>query len=202
MVLASCSDTSQCLLEIVAYDHEGNRLNGLEILRFTPREAPERNLLTTMPRKIRIVGGSQVDIDRQLLGQVALITVKHPKSGEIAQPVFLMQCSQRVSLRIGEASAYGDVTFDTLKGRVTGCSFEGDWWIRATSMFGQYFPPAALEARVEKDGTFHLSGPMAGERYIIVIGKEKTPVKAIGTNIISGSVNDIGTLDLSASCPP
>lgn len=198
-----CIAADPCRIEIAAYDFAGNRLHSFRLIRVAPREAPEINLLTAVPRKIRVSKQVEVAINSELLGQVVLITVQYERKKELVQPVFLMKCSQRVSLRLGANLGPEDVTFDRIRGSLTGCSFTGDWWVRAFSMFGQYIPPGALEAKVNKDGTFEITGPMDGERHIIVIGKAKNPVKAIGANIIAyGPVNDIGTIDLSGACPP
>jgi hypothetical protein len=112
-----------------------------------------------------------------------------------------MQCPQRVSIRFGSSEAYGDFGFETLHGRVHGCSFEGDWWIRAMPMFGSAPSQGSLDGAVELDGKFMMSGQIEGQRMLLVIGKDKQPVKAVALNFTAGEANDVGDIDLAAVCP-
>ncbi len=112
-----------------------------------------------------------------------------------------MQCPQRVSLRFGVADAYGDVSFQTVRGRLSGCKFTGDWWIRAMPMFGTYSPPMPVEGWIQEDGSFSISGQMDGERYIVIIGKAKSPLKTVGIDVTAGRAADAGVIDMSSACP-
>jgi len=204
LVLAGCSrgaESGACLLDLPVYDPVGNRLD-FRVTRVTPRENANVNLLFVRPREVRRASNHQLMLDRSLLRRVIVVTLEDAAGTKIAQPVFVMQCPQRVSLRTGVSEAYGDVSFQTVTGRLSGCRFAGDWWIRAINMFGASTTPASLEARVEEDGSFSLSGQLSGERHVLVIGKEKSPVEAVGVNVTVGKVINLGTLALTGRCPP
>jgi hypothetical protein len=112
-----------------------------------------------------------------------------------------MQCPQRASIRVGESELYGDVLYVTIRGRASGCRFSGDWWIRAMPMFGTSSSQPALDGYIQQDGTFALSGQMQAERHLVVFGRDKQPVKAIGVDVTVGKDNDVGIVDLAGSCP-
>lgn len=42
---------------------------------------------------------------------------------------------------------------------------------------------------------------MVGERHLLTIGKGNQPVKTFGVNVTIAKPNDMGTLDLTGSCP-
>lgn len=52
-----------------------------------------------------------------------------------------------------------------------------------------------------KDGAFSLRASMPGERYVIVIGKDRQPVKAFATDVTAGGKNNMGSISLAGSCP-
>jgi hypothetical protein len=198
---ANGAEPGACLLELPVYGPVGvrNRLD-FKVTRVTP-ENTTVNLLSARPKEVRRTGNQQLMLDRGLLQRVIVVTLENSAGTKITQPVFLMQCPQRVSLRVGVAEAYGDVNFQIVTGRLAGCRFSGDWWIRAINMFGISTTRAPLETRVEADGSFSLSGQMSGERHIFVIGKDNSPVHAIGVNVTEGKISNLGTIDLSGRCP-
>lgn len=200
----SCSEEPPCRVYLPVYDQFGDRLDQFRVTRVTPRkgEGPQVNLMTLFPQNVRRADNDELILDRSLFGRVLEVTLENQRQTEVTQPVFFMQCSQRVSVRVGVSEAYGDTVYESLTGRLTGCRFTGDWWVRAINMFGPWTAPAIPEARVEEDGSFRLSGHMEGERHIVVIGKDKSPVEAVGVNITKAGINDLGTIDLSGRCPP
>jgi hypothetical protein len=203
-ILAACASGAErgpCLLDLPVYDAAGNRLQ-FRVTRVTSRENASVNLLTVRPKEVRRESNHQLILDRSLLRRVIVVTLEDNAGAKVTQPVFVMQCPQRVSLRAGVSEAYGDVSFQTVTGRFAGCRFSGDWWIRAVNMFGASSASAPLEAGVAQDGSFSLSGQISGERHILVIGKDKVPLQALPVNVTVGKPNDLGTIDLSGRCPP
>lgn len=201
LISVSCAEVAPCRLEIPVYDPFGSRLD-FKITKVMPSEGAKVNLLKVRPKEVQLGKDGRLMLDRSLLGRVIEISLEDNRGVKVAQPVFLMQCAQRVSVRVGFSESYGDVTFQTVNGRFSGCRFSGDWWIRAMNMFGPASAVAPLEARVEQDGSFSLSGQMSGERHIIVVGKEKNPIEVIGIDVTVGRSINIGTYDLSGRCPP
>jgi hypothetical protein len=51
------------------------------------------------------------------------------------------------------------------------------------------------------DGSFRVPVSTTGGRHILVIGKEKTPLRSMGIDVTAGEKNDMGVVDLSGSCP-
>jgi len=204
LILAASSngaEPSSCVLDLPVYDEIGNRL-AFKVTRVTTREDSKVNLLSVRPGEIRRSGDQQLMVDRSLLRRVIVVTLEGNSRAKVTQPVFIMQCPQRVSFRSGVSEAYGDVAFQSLTGRIAGCRIAGDWWIRVSDMFGPLSGPTPLETRVEKDGSFSLPGQMSGGRQLLVIGKNNIPLKVIGVNVTVGKSRDLGTLDLSGNCPP
>ena len=197
----SAAGTSACMLDIPVYDAFGSRAN-YSVVWVSAERNDSINLLSARPSEVRKVADSRLILDRSLLRRVLVVTLEDRNGARVRHPVLLMQCPQRVSVRIGSNETGGDLAFSTLEGRLTGCGFAGDWWIRAINMFGSPTAPASLEAGVEPDGSFALSGHMAGERHLLVVGRDRFPVKSIGVNVVVGKPNDIGIVDVSGNCPP
>lgn len=202
LVSVSCTEEPPCRLYLPVYDQFGDRLHQFRVTRLTPLQNPQVNLLALFPHKVRRAGNDQLIVDRSLLGRELQVTLEDQQGARITQPLFFTECFERVSFRVGLTAGYGDSVRELVIGRLTGCRFTGDWWVRAINMFGPWTAPAIPEARVEENGSFRLKGYMLGERHIVVIGKDKWPVEAVGVNIQEGGINDLGTLDLSGRCPP
>lgn len=191
-----------CVLELPVYDSVGNRLD-FKVTRLSPEGNAQANLLSTNITgfSARVTGERVSFSDRSLIGRVILATLEGTGRRKVVQRVFLMQCPQRVSIRYGESAAYGDFTYVTIRGHASGCRLDGDWWVRAMPMFGWPSSPAALEGYIQPDGAISLSGQMTGERHIVVVGRDKQPVKTLAIDVVVGGKNDIGEVDLSGSCP-
>jgi hypothetical protein len=117
--------------------------------------------------------------------------------------VELASCEQRTSLRIGIRDTESEVHGARIDGRIAGCQLDKDWWVRAMPMFGGYDAPSIYEGLIRlTDGTFSIAAPMRGERHILVIGKAKEPLLAMGVDVMSGGgKTNVGVLDLSKTCP-
>jgi len=103
---------------------------------------------------------------------------------------------------IREGLGTGDVAWSVIKGRINGCTLAGDWWIRAVPMFGSQDSPIIHEGFINlSDGAFWIPSSIHGERHIIVIGRDKEPLKVLAFDAAEGGKNDVGAVDLSNSCP-
>jgi len=202
LILAGVLQThaAVCSLEVPVYDASGNKL-AFRVSRVSPEGKREINLLTVMPNLVSADGSRISFPDDTLLRRVIVITLEGANGQKVVRPILLMQCPQRASVRVGEFELYGDVLYVTIRGRASGCRFSGDWWIRAMPMFGANSSQLALDGYVQPDGTFALSGQIQGERYLVVFGKDKRPVKAIGVDVTVGKDNNVGIVDLAGSCP-
>ncbi len=191
-----------CALDVIAYDPFGNRLD-FRVTRVSPEGNDKINLLSLTHGTLRVTStkGRVTFSDRSALGRVVRITASNSRGDSWSNKVVLMQCPQRTSVRVGESDTIGLVTYTTLSGRATGCEFMGDWWVRAMPMFGISTDSEVFEGYIQKDGTFQLSGPMRGERHIVVLGRDKQPVEAVGVDVTVGKVDNIGVVDLTGSCP-
>ena len=145
--------------------------------------------------------GHLVLFDRSALGRAVVVTLSAPSGVSLTERVFLMNCPQRVSFRYGNAEGYGDVGFQAVSGRLTGCQFVGDWWVRGLPMFGQSSHVTVPEGYVQSDGVFSVVGAMSGSRHLFVIGKGRDAVKVISANLLEARTNNLGVIDLAGACP-
>jgi hypothetical protein len=51
------------------------------------------------------------------------------------------------------------------------------------------------------DGSFSVQVGSSGGRHLMVVGKDRSPVKSFGIDVNAGGKNETGVLDLSGSCP-
>lgn len=205
LTLASAAGASLvegCLVQVPLYGPKGERIDA-KVSRVTVDNGRAVDVLSSRaPTQIRVrVLGDSIAFPKRLLRQTLRVTVTTPTGSTIAARVPLFACRQRTSIRTGLLEAAGDFYAITVKGRLTGCSLSGDWWVRAMPMFGSQFHAAIYEGIVEPDGTFFLSGNMSGERYIVVIGRDGKPVKTIAVDVVEGGNNDVGAVNLRGLCP-
>ncbi len=199
-VVAAADQRPPCSLDLPTYDAVGNRL-AFKIISVSPREEGV-NLLTSKPRGFSLV----VDENRLYFSENLIakgpfkITLGDQTGRRLTRSVVLTGCQGRISFQYGERATALDVGWVTVNGRIVGCALHGDWWIRALPMFGGHDGPT-FEGYIDaKTGRFSLNC-IRGERHIVIIGKDTQPLRVLGTNVIMGGKNDIGTTDLSGLCP-
>lgn len=208
MACAACLVGAEpaCVVDFPVYDATGNRLD-FKVTRVSPVDDDSLNLLQMqLPKPYgTAVTGSRVAFilpdPREIMGRAVVVTLANSDGVTLTTRGVIMRCPQRMSVRYGEAEALGDLAWVTATGRATGCRFEGDWWVRAMPMFGTSLGAWVAEGQIGADGSFTISGGMKGERHIVVLGKGKQPVRAVGIDITVGGTNNIGTVDLSDFCP-
>jgi hypothetical protein len=148
------------------------------------------------------MSANQVYFPEVWVGREFTVTMKTERSGRFSARVPIIKCQQRTSLQRGENEAGGDVGWSSIKGKLTGCSLDADWWIRAMPMFGgNEFRPSFEGSIDPTTGTFSMHANFTGERHILVIGKAAEPVRVFAMNLIKGGTNDAGIIDLRAACP-
>ncbi|MDP9339264.1 MAG: hypothetical protein M3P45_10390 [Acidobacteriota bacterium] len=97
-----------------------------------------------------------------------------------------------------------DVNWISTTGKLVGCKFGGDWWVRAVPMFGtsdSFHNSEPVDGYVASNGNFWLVLNPNGIRYTMIIGKGKNPIKSIGFDAITGKNTNLGLVDLKRLCP-
>jgi hypothetical protein len=196
--------TPPCILDVPVYNPFGDRLlfkvisvaftEGTRRMDILGRTVDGISTTSTADRIFfssnRIVGARPIEV-----------TLEGPNRVRISSKMIVTECRLRRSLFFGESNLGYDVTSIAIKGRLSGCQFVGDWWVRAMPMFGGHFGSALEDGFVESDGKFWLNAGTTGVRHLLVIGKGKQPIKVIGIDVTVGDNPDLGVVDLAAVCP-
>lgn len=194
----------ECPVDISLHDAVGRELQ-FAITGATPvvGERPGADLLKLKNRRIAYVDGRRLVLGSDdVVGRFLRVRVSISDGREDTFTFVVTQCPQRSSFRVGEAEqGIGDVSMNSIKGRLTGCIITRDWWIRVMPMFGSVTEAAIAEGRIETNGVFSVVGDLQGERQIVVIGRGDQPVHAFGFNVTSAAVNRTGDIDISSRCP-
>ncbi len=193
-----------CVLEVPVYDPHGSRLR-FRVNRVAVRDGNmTRDLLGKQVDGIyTTASGDRVffSTDR-IVGKRAIeVSLEGPNGTRISSHVLVTACRQRRSLSFGQSDSGLDVAFVPLRGRLVGCSYAGDWWVRTMTMFGGHDGTTAEDGYVEKDGTFTVEVAPLGVRRILVIGRGGQPVRSIGVDVTVGQSIDVGLINLTGACP-
>jgi hypothetical protein len=195
----------KCFVDLPVYGPTGHKL-AFTVEKITRADNDKSfNFLVTKDRRYRmVIEGSRLYFSDEVpVGAVFELTLRDDRGATIKRPLALMACQQRTSLEEGEVETGDDVSASGIAGRVVGCQLEGDWWMRAMPMFGGHWDTVSYEGYVNQtDGAFSLNASLRGTRHIVVFGRGRQPVKALGVDLVEGRQNDIGVIDLSDSCPP
>ncbi len=192
-----------CFVDLPVYDAAGERMStNITAVRRAGQDNSIDFLLTNQSEYRMTAAGDRLYFPERAISAVVEITMTLKSRVSIKRRVALMGCQQRTSLQFGQADSGADVRTSTIKGRIAGCSTVGDWWIRAMPMFGGHDDPATYEGYIRgKDGVFLLTASLRGERHIIIIGKDKQPIKVLAFDVVVGGQNEIGSVDISGLCP-
>ncbi len=208
LALTALSDAAEraqgCVLEVPVYGPHGDRLPfkvssvaldhghkrvdllGKTVEGLTVRSNGDRVFFSST----RIVGARPIEV-----------TLEGPRGERVVSRIIVTECRLRRSLFFGQSDLGFDVSAVRITGRLSGCRFIGDWWVRAMLMFGGHDGAALEDGYVEPDGSFRLSVAAVGVRRLVVIGRGSEPIKVIGADIVVGKETDVGTVDLSGNCP-
>lgn len=190
---------NSCVVEIPVYDTHGDALS-FQITRLSAKDNLGFDLLT-LHKVVESSGDRLTVFDRSILRHTLVATLRNAQGNEITQELSILQCPQRVSISFGSSEEYGDLGFQTLRGRLSGCAFLGDWWVRLVPMFGTSLRTGIAEGPVETSGAFSISAQLGGTRNILIVGKDKQPITAIGVNVTEGMTTDSGTINIAHNCP-
>ena len=120
---------------------------------------------------------SSIIFDKLWLGTDGFrVTLVGAKPGEQKRPIEIKvplgECRYRQSTVVGNRDSGFDVSHTTAFGKVEGCKLEGDWWVRAVSIFGggEYMP--GFEGFVDREtGDIVIAGILRGNRHLVVLGR-------------------------------
>lgn len=212
LLMASVSITSSaqaqpaCSAHLPVYDAKGAHLQ-FRIVDVRPdtgeKDMDKIDLLHTEKGEYRLkADGETLYFSKAWIGGKAVrVTLEGPKGAKVYGRVRFLACEQRTSFRYRQLDTGFDVGWSTITGRLSGCEFMGDWWIRAMPMFGGPELSPSFEGYVRPDGRFSIDQGMDGVRHIIVVGKGNQPVKTFTVDVVVGGKNDAGTVDLHGLCP-
>jgi hypothetical protein len=192
-----------CVLEVPVYDPSGGRL-AFRVIRVSPADHKDIDLLSTDHAEIRATAsGDKIFFSsKRVVGREIQVTLQDPKGATVNTQFIVTSCRLRRSLFRGRSETGADVSGINVTGRLAGCNFEGDWWVRALPMFGGHDGSVfAVDGYVQPDGAFSMLLEDYGVRHLLVIGKGKQPSKVIGFDATAGKSADLGVINLSGTCP-
>ncbi len=192
-----------CVLEVPVYDPFGTRL-AFAVVGVTLADNRKIDLLAAkVDGMATVVRGEKVLFSsRRIVGGAAIeVTLQGPRGARISDRMVITDCRLRRSLVYGQADRGLDVWRTLVTGRLVGCRLEGDWWVSALPMFGGHQGVQKVDGHIEVDGTFRLGLGTWGVRHVVLVGKDKHPVRAFGIDVVVGKDVDIGVIDLRGSCP-
>jgi hypothetical protein len=194
-----------CTLDLSVYGPAGNKLD-FGIAGVTRADDNSIDFLTAPEEFRMVVDGSRLYFPKSAVNglQIELtLEIRQGRGRRAVRTLPLLACEQQATVRYGQmdAQVLEDASVSSAEGRLFGCQLDGHWWIRATPMFGTPEQSIALQGYVRRsDGYFRIDFS-EGVRLIVVVGKEKEPVKAFAVDVTLGAKNNLGDIDLSGSCP-
>jgi len=191
-----------CFADIPVYDAFGYMQPFVISSVFKAGERHLGDLLRLKDRRYGLLSvGERLYFSESAIGALLEIRLEGPNGAMTTTQVALNTCAQRSSVQYGGLDSGADVRTSSVTGHISGCNVNGDWWIKAIPMFGEYSQVGAYEGRIRTDGMFAIVASMRGGRYIVVIGKDREPVKAFSAEVIIGGKNDVGDVGLRGLCP-
>jgi hypothetical protein len=191
-------------IEVPVYDEQGNRLQySVEAVvptKYSKKEENEPGWLAMHGFKPTIDG---VRVSGLSYGEYN-ITLRGAQGAHVKRQITVfLSCFQRHSQVVVNATprgSIGDVAHDAVDGRLTGCSFRGDWWVRLVPIQGQ--GERSYEGPVLTDGRFEIPSHLMAARYALLIGFERDVILTTMVNLRRSDKNtEIGQIDLKAVCP-
>ena len=193
-----------CFLETPVYNSQGLRMEvSAESVRRVDNGRRLEELLLQKGETWQVAWmDGRLAFSEALIGIVVEITMRSGKGSRLTRTIELRDCHGRASFQFGSQSSGGITAGSTLRGFVGGCPLVGDWWVRIFPMFGGYMDPAIDEAKVDsRTGAFKLTSSTRGQRHVLVIGRDRNAVKAVGIDVVEGADNQLGRFDIRRECP-
>jgi hypothetical protein len=199
---SACAAQKDCVIQFAVYDPAENSLD-FRVTRVSAEKGGQVDLLQGSPKIFTVQGNLLSFSDRRILGRSLEIQLEGPKGAKLSRTAVVAACRLRFPIFYGVFDSGSDVNGIFVKGRVSGCSFRGDWWVRSFPMFGGHegWADYPVDAFVESDGTFSLVLGALGVRRILVVGRGKEPLKAVAINVTQGKNSDVGVIELKGLCP-
>lgn len=193
---------TECILDLPVYSSHGRALN-FNVVRVSLVKDKATNLLgrriegmQTLSRGHRVTFSS-----RKLVGGPdILVNLRGPSGERVQTELALLDCNARRALVYGESVGETHAAGMSVRGRLTGCNFDGDWWVSAGPLFGESYPFRA-EALVTSSGKFTFGLRPLGVRHALLIGFGAEPVRVLSLDLSVGDQLDAGTIDLRGACP-
>lgn len=195
----------ECFVEFAVYDPVGERLGPFQVISVELVEEGAfrgTELLESGPVGSRPVADQErLYFRREMIDAAPLVVRLEGQRWQYAyKRIRLTTCRQHESIFDGEIGyEIADILGFELYGRLSGCQFEGDWWVRSEPLFDGAYP---YESRVDSStGRFTIEA-RRGVRHLIVVGKGKHPIKAFAANYDGRRAGvDLGEFDVSRWCP-
>lgn len=199
---SACAAEKDCAIQFAVYDPAGNALD-FRITRVSAEKGDKVNLLRVDPKIMTAKGSVLLFSDRKILGRSLEVLLEGPKGIKLSKIAVVTACRLRLPFFFGVSDTGSDVNGIFVKGRLSGCSFTGDWWVRGVPMFGGHegWADYPVDALVESDGTFSLVLGALGVRRILIVGHGKEPLKAVAVDVTQGRNSDVGVIELKGLCP-
>lgn len=199
----SCADTRRppCVLEVPVYGPTGSRLD-FRIIAVTREDDKKADFLKAPAEARMTVDGNRLYFPRGAANGLRIaITLENKGGKRTIESVPLLACEQWVTVRYAEVDSGADVFISSAEGRLSGCPLDGDWWIRTVPMFGTPDVSKVLQGYIRRSDGFFRIHSISGERLLVVVGKDKNPVRVFAVDVTAGGKNEIGIVDLAGSCP-
>jgi hypothetical protein len=212
----SCGRTlPECSVEFAAYDRAGNgienwQITGIDML--APYSNEVLDAFAVDPPELRpIVENDKIYFRRDFVDTAPWLVKLQDADGEsVEKEIVLYSCSQQresVVFDVDLAAGNEPVEWLERKGRLKGCAFDEDWWVRSSPLFSAPPKPdpdlfSTFDAYVEPATGEFTIGARHGVRQLIVVGYGPDPVKVFAVNVEADIARaDLGDFDLSDSCP-
>jgi hypothetical protein len=194
-----------CTLDVPVYSPTGSQLP-FRITRVTSANEKNRNLLSIISSEIQVSkDGTRISFQsNRIVGREIEVSLQGPQGSVETTRVIVTSCRMRRSIFHGQLATGADVSGIDVTGRLSGCKFDGDWWVRAVPMFGRndgIHRSDPVDGHVDSDGTFWLVLGDYGVRHAMIIGKGQVPIKVVGFDVTAGRNTDLGSVDVKGLCP-
>lgn len=194
-----------CIVDVPVYGPSGDLLL-FRVTRVTAKEDPATNVLSLKGAGVKTTrdGRGVIFSSDRIVSREIEITLKDPKGVTVITHFVVTSCRLRRSIFHGQLETGADVSGTGVTGRLSGCKFDGDWWVRAIPMFGGndgIGGSNAVDGYVNSDGSFWLFLGDYGVRHAMIIGRGKSPLKVIAFDLTTGKHTDLGSVDLKGLCP-
>jgi hypothetical protein len=199
VISAACASRPTCFVELPGYNEFGAPITA-EVASVTVGE-DKTDLTKSVTKEHQVVvDRHRIYFDRSLIGGRPIdVGVKGQSGRQIIVSVALTACQQRNSVQFGRQDAGADVAWTNVTGALSGCKINGDWWVRATPMFGSQ-GQKAYEGYISPAGNFSIDVEL-GVRHLFVIGRAEEPIKTVAFNVVAGRRNIIDKIDVTKECP-